>query len=323
MFDVCSFGELLIDFTPVKKAEYDNLLFERNPGGAPANVAAAAAKFGLRSAFLGKVGDDLFGTFLRGVLRDRGVDVRGLRTSTEYRTMLAFVELSDAGDRSFSFYRNPGADMTYSEEDIDREVIAASKVFHFGSLMMTAEPARSATLALLHLAKQKGVLISFDPNLRPPLWNSLTDAKREIETALPFADVLKVSGEEMEFLTGTDDLAEGSRLLMAAGPSLVFVTLGPGGCFYRRGEDTGRCPAYDTTVIDTTGSGDAFHTAALYKLMGSGKKINGLSKEELADMADFGNAAGSLTAAKRGAIPALPSVDDIERCRREVPRLIL
>ena len=323
MYDVCSFGELLIDFTAVKLPGAANLMFERNPGGAPANVAAAVARLGHKSAFLGKVGDDLFGRFLKETMEENGVDVSGLRLSKEYNTMLAFVQLSDAGDRSFSFYRNPSADMTYDDGDIAGDVIKNSKIFHFGSLMMTNEPVRSATLTMVKMAKEAGRLVSFDPNLRELLWDDLARAKKEIITGLPYSDLLKVSFEEMEFVTGETDLEAGSKKLAEYGPGIVLVTMGPGGCFYRSGDMTGRLYTYDTKVVDTTGSGDAFYSAFLCKVLQSGKAPEELSRQELEAIIDFANGAGSLTATKRGAIPALPTEEEILACMKNTPKLVV
>jgi fructokinase len=313
MFDVAALGELLIDFTPYGVSEAGNNLFERNPGGAPANVLVALSKLGKKSAFLGMVGKDQFGIFLRDVLNNNNVDTAGLVLNNKVNTTLAFVHLNEKGDRSFSFYRNPGADMMISESDINYEVIKNSKIFHYGSLSLTDEPARSATLAALKCAKENELVISYDPNLRPPLWKSLDAAKEMINLGMEFADILKVSEEELEFITGIKDFEEGTQVLLNRGVSLVFVTLGEKGCFYRYKGGTGHVAAFRVNAVDTTGAGDGFLGAVLSKLANKSlAKINEMSKDELEGIIKFGNAVGALATTKKGAIPAMPSMEQIE-----------
>jgi fructokinase len=316
MYDLCGLGELLIDFTPAGLAASGNVLFERNPGGSVANVTAAAAKLGLRTAFMGKVGHDQFGFFLKSVLDNLKVDTTGLRYSDQVPTTLAFVHLDEQGDRSFSFYRNPGADIVYATEDIDYNLIKNSRILHVSSLSLTNEPARTATLQALQFAKNNGVQVSYDPNLRPPLWKNLTEAKKQITSVLKYADILKLSHEELEFILGEVSLEEGTLELMNGGVSLIAVTLGPQGCFYRRGEIYGHINTYDIPVQDTTGAGDAFLGALLYRLCGYGQDVQGLSKLEIETAVDFANAAGALTTNQKGAIPALPALNEVERCQK-------
>jgi fructokinase len=324
MFDIIALGELLIDFTPYGISDGGNPVFERNPGGAPANLLSAASKLGARTAFIGKVGDDLFGRFLAKTLKDNNIDTRGLRSSQTVNTTLAFVHLDSHGDRSFSFYRNPGADMMLEEKDLDHEMIKASKVFHFGTLSMTDEPARSATIKALEIARQNGALISFDPNLRPPLWKSLEEAKKQMIKGLEFADILKLSGEELEFLTGEKDVEKGVEYLGKYGIKLIIVTLGPLGVFYRIGDMTGRLPTYDVKVVDTTGAGDAFLGGALYKLKDiDPSQLGSLTRKEIEGVLDFANAVGACTTTKKGGIPAVPELQDVLRCMKDVPKLIL
>ncbi|QCX34396.1 carbohydrate kinase [Caloramator sp. E03] len=312
MFDVAALGELLIDFTPAGVSNTGNDLFQKNPGGAPANVLVAVSRLGKKTAFVGMVGKDQFGFFLRDVLKDNGVDVSGLKFSENVNTTLAFVHLDKNGDRSFSFYRNPGADMMLKEEDLNYEVIDNSNIFHFGSISMTDEPSRSATLKAVEAAKNKGAIISYDPNLRPPLWKSLKDAKERIIEGLRYADILKVSDEEMEFITGTRDLQEGSSILYKMGIKLVLVTLGEDGCFYKYKKEIGKIDGFRVKVIDTTGAGDAFLGGVLYKICQKGIcDISSIEKSEMEDIIRFANCVGALATTKKGAIPAMPTLNEV------------
>jgi fructokinase len=321
MLDVCALGEMLIDFTPAGISASGNLLFERNPGGAPANVLAAVTRLGGTGAFLGEVGDDSFGRYLRQVLEDNGISSRGLRFAKDADTTLAFVTLEPTGDRDFSFYRRPGADTRLSPDDLDLASIDDARIFHFGSLSMTHEPARSATLAAASHAKAAGRLVSYDPNWRPPLWESPEKARAGMELGLPFADILKISEVELEFLTGETDLDRGSSKLFQAGMQLLLVTLGARGCYYRSPKGAGRLDTYDTRVVDTTGAGDAFLGGLLYRVARLDRPLADLSVEEVEELVDFSCAVGSLCATKRGAIPAMPTMEDVRRCRAEVPKL--
>ncbi|HEY1405161.1 MAG TPA: PfkB family carbohydrate kinase [Spirochaetota bacterium] len=313
-YDVVALGEILIDFTPAGKSDRGNILFERNPGGAPANLLATISKLGRKSAFIGKVGDDLFGHFLISVLTDAGIDASGVRLSTHARTTLAFVQLDEKGDRSFSFYRNPGADTELAENEIDLSIISRSRIFHFGSLSLTDEPARSATFAALEHARNDKKTISYDPNLRPLLWESLDDAKEKILSAIHYADILKISEEEMEFLTGESDLEKGTSLLMNTyATPLILVTLGAQGCFYRTGSFTGRSAAFtDLESVDTTGAGDSFLGGFIYGMIS--RDIfhpSKLSHDNLSEISRFACAVAGLCTTKRGAIPALPTLREI------------
>jgi len=289
-------------------------LFECNPGGAPANVAVALAKLGKKTAFIGKVGNDQFGMFLKKTLMDVNVDTDGLIFAEDANTTLAFVHLDERGDRSFSFYRKPGADIMLEEKEVNYDMIKNSKIFHFGSVSMTNQPSRDATINSARYAKENGLIVSFDPNLRPPLWADLNEAKEMIRIGLGFADVLKISEEELYFLTGTEDAEEGSMILYKEyGTKLMFITLGAKGCFFRFGDNTGHLPAYDVNTIDTTGAGDAFMGGILYQVIEKRKKLDEYTVEDIEKMVDFANAAGSLATTKRGAIPALPSLDDVNK----------
>lgn len=322
MFDVTAAGELLIDFTPAGRSARGYPLFEQNPGGAPANVLACLSKLGHPTAFIGKVGDDLFGKNLKSVLLDAGIDCRALTTTGLCQTTLAFVQLDEQGDRSFSFYRDPGADLMLTEEDIPPDLISQSRVFHFGSVSMTADPARSATLAAAHLARTAGCLISFDPNLRQMLWSSPDEAKKTILAAMTSVDILKLSDEELLFLTGEKDLAAGAAWLFSRyALSLVLITLGPRGAYAATRQASAIHPAYTVHTIDTTGAGDAFTGAFLDRLLRDGSSPAGLSEDDLKHYLAFANAAGSLATAKSGAIPAMPTLDEIEDCLKHRPTL--
>lgn len=324
MAELLAMGELLIDFTPVGETEDGRLLFARNPGGAPANVAVQAHRAGVSAGFLGRVGKDMFGDFLVDTLVHCGVDVQGLTQDPDYATTLAFVQLSPEGDRDFSFYRNPGADTRLSLEQVDSSLLEGCKLLCFGSLLLTAEPSRSTVEKLVAQAKERGIITAYDPNWRPPLWKGReTEGVERMKSLIPQADVMKVSGEELELLTGKDQVEQGAWALLEQGVSLVVVTLGARGCKAFAPGMTVEKPTYDTQVKDTTGSGDSFFGALLAKIVLSGKRPEQLSPEELGDFLDFANAAGSTCATKTGAIPALPTTQQIEECRKTVPLLIL
>lgn len=322
MADLVSMGELLIDFTPVGETEDGRLLFARNPGGAPASVAVQAHRAGVSAGFLGRVGLDMFGSFLADTLKGCGVDTRGLSQDPDYATTLAFVQLSPEGDRDFSFYRNPGADTRLSFAEVDLSIVEECKLLCFGSLLLTAEPSRSAVHQLVDHARALGKITAYDPNWRPPLWKGReAEGVAQMKSLVPKADIMKISGEELELLTGKEVVEEGAWALLEQGVSLVVVTLGARGCKAFAPGLTLEKPTYDTKVKDTTGSGDSFFGALLAKVILSGKRPDQLSPEELGDFLDFANAAGSTCATKTGAIPALPTTEEIEACRKSVPLL--
>lgn len=321
-YDVVGLGELLIDFAPGGTSGTGSPLFECNPGGAPPNVLAAVARQGGKAAFLGKVGEDSFGRMLEGVLKDCGIETRGLRIDQNVRTTLAFVTLDETGNRSFAFFRNPGADIMLETSEVDEALIRSTKIFHFGSLSLTHEPARSATLHAINTAKESGALISYDPNLRPPLWSSLDAAREQITTCLPYADLLKISDEEFAFLTGESDYMTHAPAFAAQyGIACLFVTLGPKGAFYCLRGQCGVLPTYDVKVVDTTGCGDAFMGAVLAKISRLEGGLDALDEEELRKIVDFANACGSLTARRKGGIPAIPTTGQVEEFMRTAPLL--
>lgn len=312
MTDVVALGEILIDFTPSGMNEQGIALFARNPGGAPANVLAMNAKLGGSSAFIGKVGDDAFGIYLKDVLHSCGIHTTGMVTDEEIPTTLAFVQLDEHGDRSFTFYRKPGADLRLNAGEVRKDLIDGCSIFHFGSLSLTDEPCRTATLEAVRYAKAQGKIISFDPNYRPGLWQDPETAKQWMTKGLEYADILKVSEEEMGLLTGESCPETGSLCLLELGPMAVFVTMGEHGCYYRNAACHGSQPAYSVQAVDTTGAGDAFMGAMLWRLRGCSREEIGTLKLE--KLAAFANAAGSLTTTRSGAIPALPTYGEIAKC---------
>lgn len=317
MFDVTAIGELLIDFTPVSIHSQGDLLFARKPGGAPANVLAANSRLGGKTAFIGKVGNDMFGKFLKQELDGRKINTTGLAVDPTIPTTLAFVQLDEQGDRSFSFYRKPGADLMLQISDINVNLLTDSHIFHFGSVSLTDEPSRSTTFYAVNTAKKAGCMISYDPNYRPPLWSNAETAKEQMKAGLDLADIVKVSEEEMTLLTGKTDLHEGSEELAKHGVSLVLISLGPRGAFYRKGEMCGLLPTYNVKVVDTNGAGDSFLGAVHYCLRGKTlDEIQNMSQADMDDVLSFANAAGSLTTTRTGAIPAMPTLKEIEHCRK-------
>ncbi|MCM3727392.1 carbohydrate kinase [Neobacillus cucumis] len=311
MYDITALGEVLIDFTPSGFSENGGTLFEQNPGGAPANVLAVLSKFQKRTRFIGKVGNDRFGIFLRNTLEQIHVDTAGVVISEHTNTTLAFVHLDHTGDRTFSFYRDPGADTTLEIDEVNFDTIKNSRIFHFGSLSLTHNPSAETTLAAASFAKENGVLISFDPNLRESLWGNLDYAKEMMFKGLQLSDVVKISEEELVFLTGVSDLEKGSKIICDHYQvPLLFITLGGNGCFFRHGENTGIVPGYTVNVQDTTGAGDGFLGGVLYKVLEKNGKIDNLSKEELTEIASFANAVGALATTKRGAILSMPTLNE-------------
>ncbi|MBM7654466.1 carbohydrate kinase family protein [Neobacillus cucumis] len=312
MYDVTALGEVLIDFTPSGYSANGGILFEQNPGGAPANVLAVLSKFQKRTRFIGKVGNDQFGVFLKNTLQQINVDTAGLVTSKQTNTTLAFVHLDPTGDRTFSFYRDPGADTTLEVEEVNFDSIKDSRIFHFGSLSLTHNPSCETTLAAASFAKENGVLISFDPNLRESLWGNLDHAKEMMFKGLQLSDVVKISEEELVFLTGNSDLEKGSKWICDTYQvSLLFITLGGKGCYFRCGERMGMVPGYEVNVVDTTGAGDGFFGGVLYQILEKNCKIDSLSEDELIETASFANAVGALATTKRGAILSMPTLDEI------------
>lgn len=309
-FDIAALGELLIDFTPVKIQQGMNPCFEQNPGGAPANVAVAGAKSGCSTAFIGSVGNDSFGTFLRQELDSRGVNTDYLKQKPS-GTTLAFVHLDKTGNRSFSFYRDPGADTLLEPCDLQDFPFEKCRIFHTGSLSLTAEPARSATFSALEKAVSGGAVISCDPNWRANLWKSETEGLSQIRSLLEFAELVKISEEEAFLLTGITDPETAARSLLnlysgkEGRMKLVVVTCGAAGCLWVRKNDNGAVAGFPVKVVDTTGAGDAFWGAFLAEFCRTGKNTMDLSPEELTGICRYANVAGALCSTRRGAISAL------------------
>ena len=313
MHDVTCLGELLIDFTSLRPGAsiIETPGFEKHAGGAPANVAVGVSRLGGRAAFLGMVGDDEFGRYLAKMLTDRGVDITGLRYSRDAHTTLAFVALREDGEREFIFYRNPGADMRYGLDDLDEGLIAGGRIFHHGSISFISPQNREATLRAVALAKAHKRLVSFDPNLRMNLWPDAPEARAGILLGLPGADILKVSEEELEFITGQTDLDKGLRALQAQDIPVVIATLGAQGCAYRWGEHAGAVPAPTAQAVDTTGAGDAFVAGLLHQLTRVHSKLTDFSDAEVRIMLGFANRVAARVVTKRGAIPAMPTLDEL------------
>lgn len=310
-FDVAAMGEILIDFTLQGYNTDGQRLFAQNAGGAPANVLIAIQRLGGKTAFLGKVGDDMHGLFLKEVLENDNVNTDGLIIDNKFFTTLAFVSLNEKGERSFSFARKNSADTQFSESELNLEIIKNSKIFHIGSLSLTDEPSRTATMSAVNYAKQNGSLISYDPNYRASLWSDEDFAKEQMRSVLPFVDMMKLSDEETELLTGYSGYIEAARALHNQGVKVVVVTLGEKGA-YVLGKDGGKIVnSYPCNVVDTTGAGDSFWGGFLYKFLNSNKDISDLSIENLSEFAKFGNAVAGICVENRGAIPAMPSLDNV------------
>ena len=310
MMDVVSFGELLIDFIP-SGGNADEPVMTAMVGGAPGNFAAAAQTYGLQTALISKVGKDAFGDLLIRRFAQLGVETRGIVQDDTVFTTLAFVTLSGKGDRSFSFARKPGADTCLRGEECDLSLVDEAKLFHFGTLSLTHEPARSATREAVAHAKAAGKLISFDPNLRMPLWDSPDAAKEQMLWGLGQADIVKISDEEVEFLFGCGEQEGAQRILERYGAKLVFVTLNAKGCYFAAEQATGYDGAPAVTPVDTTGAGDIFFGAAVSRLLRQPKSIHELPEEELRRIAAFGCAAASLSTQKHGGISSIPSEQDV------------
>lgn len=303
-------GELLIDFTPVKLGEKTG--FQQNAGGAPANVAVSAALMGKRVAFIGKVGNDAFGLFLRQTLMDYGVNANGLCMSDMFPTTLAFVHLDSSGERSFSFYRNSSADVMLQTSDLNVEMIQSARLFHFGSVSMTLDPSRAATLEAVRIAKENGAIITFDSNLRLSLWGSAEESKHQIMNALLYTDVLKVSDDELTFLTGETEIQAGIYALRRYHHfAVILVTKGSQGCYYSATCGEGSVSSIPVHAVDTTGAGDGFMGAFIAGLLDAGKDPDVLTREELENILLIANACGALTTTRLGGIPALPTREKV------------
>lgn len=317
MYDVAALGELLIDFTCLSTDADGYPTMAAHPGGAPANYLAALTKFGAKTAMIGKVGNDAFGRLLIKTLKGTGIDTRGMLVSDDVFTTLAFVTLDDSGNREFSFARKPGADTQLRFDEIDLSVIDASKVLHFGTLSMTNEPARDATYKAVEYAAGHGKLISFDPNLRKPLWDDLDEAKRQMLWGLRHADIVKISDEETEFLFGIAPEEAAKHIIDSFGVRLVYVTCGAEGCFYRTKTASGFVKALSGIAVkDTTGAGDIFGGSAMYGLLRAGGVPEKLTAEELENIVSFACASAGLSTTKAGGISSVPELGEVEAAMR-------
>ena len=309
-YDVVALGELLIDFTMNGQSGQGNNLFEACPGGAPCNVLALLNRMGKKTAFVGKVGEDQFGKLLKETIAEAGIDASNLKMDKEVNTTLAFVHTFPDGDREFSFYRNPGADMMLAEEDIDPAFIGQAEIFHFGTLSMTHDGVRAATKKAVHAAKDSGCLISFDPNLRPPLWSSLELAKAQMEYGFGVCDILKISDNEIQFVSGKEDYDEGIAYLQEKYQiPLILLTMGKDGSrAYYKGMRVER-PGFSVKTIETTGAGDTFCGSSLNYILEH--DIENLTEEELGEMLTFANAAAAIVTTRKGAIRAMPAREEV------------
>lgn len=316
-YDVTALGELLIDFTENGASSQGNPILEANPGGAPCNVLAMLNRLGKKTAFIGKVGRDSFGQMLKETVESSGTDVSNLVMDDTVHTTLAFVHTAPDGDREFSFYRNPGADMMLTKQEVMADIIKNSRIFHFGTLSSTHEGVREATRYAIDVAKEGGALVSFDPNLREPLWDTLEDAKREISYGLEKCDILKISDNEIEFMTGTADYTKGVRQLQERYRiPLIFATLGKEGSRAYYGDlMVEASPFLQEHTIETTGAGDTFEGCALNYILDHG--LEALTEENLKELLTFANAGASIITTRRGALKVMPKPEEIRQLIKE------
>ena len=314
MPEAIALGELLIDFVSVEKdvSLADLPDFTGAAGGAPANVAVGLSRLGVTAGFIGKIGRDPFGEFLRRTLDSENVDTELLRVSEGARTTLAFVASRSDGHKDICFYRNPGADTLLTAEEVNPIYLRSAQLFHFGSVSLSKSPAREATVHAAILARKAGLLVSYDPNWRPTLWPDPHEARGRIWEALKFAHVVHCAEEEWEFMTGTADLEVGARRILGAGPRLLVVTLGQRGCYYDDGENRGEVPGFEVDAVDPLGAGDAFVAALLSQLLYAPREER-LPHDRLREIMVYANAAGALTCTRRGVIPSLPTADELDR----------
>lgn len=309
--DVTALGELLIDFTENGTSSQGNPLLEANPGGAPCNVLAMLAKLGHRTAFIGKVGADMFGKRLRQAVTAAGIDTSGLAEDKDVNTTLAFVHTLADGDREFSFYRNPGADMMLKAEEVKKDLVSDCRIFHFGTLSMTAEHCRRATEKSISLAKQEGSLVSFDPNLREPLWDSLETAKERTLYGLRQCDILKISDNEIQWLTGEKDYKKAAQVLKEEhNIPLILVSLGKNGSLALSDIAFAEVPGYRVNTIETTGAGDTFCACVLHYILEHG--FRAYDAAELTEMLHFANAAAAIVTTRKGALAVMPEKEEVE-----------
>lgn len=315
MMDVVALGELLIDFACVSTDGDGYPTMAAHPGGAPANFLAALTKYGAKTALLGKVGDDAFGKMLLGTLKKAGIETGGIVTDPDVFTTLAFVTIDETGNREFSFARKPGADTQICFEELNLDLIDQAKVFHFGTLSLTDEPARSATYRAVAYAKSRGKLITYDPNLRKPLWHTMEEAKEQILWGLKQADVVKISDEEVEFLWNCTPEEGADKLLSEFGVGLAMVTLGPRGAYLKNQNGACRVASPAVTPVDTTGAGDIFGGSAVSRILALGIAPEKLTVEQMGDIGSFASTAASLSTERHGGIPSIPEMEMVRRIK--------
>ncbi|MBQ3161864.1 MAG: carbohydrate kinase [Oscillospiraceae bacterium] len=310
MPDIMAIGEMLVDFTAVTE-ENGDIFYKQNPGGAPANVAVMAAKLGVSSGFIGKMGKDMFGTYLKETLENEGVDTKGVKLDKGYSTTLAFVRKNEDGDRDFVFYRNNSADLNLSYSEVNLKLIDSCKLLHFGALLLTSEPSKSAVINTVEYAKQQGKIITYDPNWREHLWSSRAEAVKAMRSVLRYVDIIKVSELELQIITDSGNLLPSIAKLLNEGVKVVCITQGAKGCIIATRKGIERFPTFDVETIDTLGAGDSFFGAFISQIIKSGKSMDELDMNDLREFAVYANACGSLSSTKVGAIPAMPTHDEI------------
>lgn len=316
-YDVTALGELLIDFTENGVSAQGNPVLEVNPGGAPCNVLAMLTKLGMKTAFIGKIGKDMFGTQLETALKEVGIDTKGLKKDAKVHTTLAFVHTMEDGDREFSFYRNPGADMMLAADELAEDIIKDTRIFHYGSLSMTDEPCRTATKEAIRMAEEAGAILSFDPNLREPLWGSLDEAREQIRYGLEHCKILKISDNEIQWFTGKEDFDEGIALLQEIYQiPLILLSMGKEGSrAYTKDLRVEAASFRQENTIETTGAGDTFCACVLYYVLSHGWKA--YSEAELREMLTFANAAASIITTRKGALRVMPEKEEVEKMVKE------
>ncbi len=341
MPDIVALGELLIDFThsytgelvlkdrlkdSTKSSSKDKPVYAENTeayvqtaGGAPANVVCMAAKLGASTGFIGKIGRDMFGFYLKDVLRKAGVDSSGLIVDPNYMTPLAFVRTNEDGERDYVFYRSPqlSADLNLRYGEVNRKMIEECRIFHFSAMSLTAEPARTAAASSAEYAKTLGKIVSYDPNWRPHLWESKDAALREMRSVVQYVDIIRVSEDELQLITDCGTLVAAAAKLLNAGIKIICVTQGAKGCIIATSKGVERYPSYKAPTVDTMGSGDCFLGAFLHKIVESGKDLDELTSEDIGEFAMFANACGALSSSRKGAIPAIPSLEEVEKLMAE------
>lgn len=313
IYDITVFGEILIDFTYSGVNDDGQALFAQNPGGAPANVAVAASRLGASTAFIGKAGKDMHGEFLKSVLEKQNVNTNGMLLDEDYFTTLAFVNISESGERTFSFARKPGADTQIQKEELNVDILDNTNIFHVGSLSLTDQPARDTTFYAVNRAKSKGSIISYDPNYRASLWQDENTAVKHMRSLIPYADIMKISDEETTLLTDYKEPEAAARSLIEQGVKIAVVTLGGDGAYVCSKNGGIKVGGFKTTAVDTNGAGDSFFGGFLYKISKSNKQPDELTIDELKDFAHFGNAVASLCVEKKGAINAMPELEQVNK----------